>query len=274
MKNIGLNINSSKIINEKIIEDIINTINKYISGANVKVYRDCIGLESIKTNELDMLIVLGGDGTILGTSRIVAKYGVPIFGVNMGHLGFLTSVEILEIEKAIKEISRGRYNIQDRLMLKCEMNDENSCIEYNALNEIVISRGTLSRVLSYEIYIDDEFYTSFKSDGVIISTPTGSTAYALSAGGPIIYPTLDVISLIPICPHSMQSRSIIIDSNSKIDVVINKREENVFLTLDGQQAVELRRFKKVTVKKYDFKCKLMSLDKENHFEVLRKKIFQ
>lgn len=273
MKNIGLNINSSKIINEEIIIHIIDTINKYISGANIKVYRDCIGLEAIKTNELDMLIVLGGDGTILGTSRIVSKFNVPIFGINMGHLGFLTSIEILELEKAIKEISKGRYNIQDRLMLKCEMNDENCCIEYNALNEIVISRGILSRVLSYEIYIDDKFYTSFKSDGVIISTPTGSTAYALSAGGPIIYPTLDVISIIPICPHSMQSRSMIVDSNSKIDIVLDKEKENVFLTLDGQQAVELRKSPKVTVKKYEFKCKLMSLNKYNHFEVLRKKIF-
>lgn len=273
MKKIGLNINSSKFIGEKVIEEIINRITQYIKGVEVKVYRDSIGLEKIKFEELDMIVVLGGDGTILRTARTIAGFEVPILGINMGRLGFLTAAEILELEKAIESISKGKYIVENRMMLECEVNNEGNIKTYNSLNDIVISKGTLSRILNYEIYIDNKFYTSFNSDGVIISTPTGSTAYALSAGGPIVYPTLDVISLIPICPHSMQMRSIILESNSEISIIINSKNERVFLTVDGQEAIDLEKCKKVIVKKYDFKCKLVRINGYNYFEVLRKKIF-
>jgi len=273
MKNIGLNINSSKFIDENIIENIINKITQSIKGVEVKIYRDSIDLDRIKSKELDMIIVLGGDGTILRTARTVARFEVPILGINMGHLGFLTAVEILEIEKAIENIGKGSYTIEDRMMLQCEINIDGNTKLYNSLNDIVVSKGTLSRILNYEIYINDKFYTSFNSDGVIISTPTGSTAYALSAGGPIVYPTLDVISLIPICPHSMHMRSIILESSSKISIIVNSKNEQVFLTIDGQEAIDLEKCRRIEVKKYSFKCKLVRINGYNYFEVLRKKIF-
>lgn len=273
MKSIGVNINTSKSIDNEAIDRIISIIKRYIQDAEVKVYRDSIGLQNINFDDLDMIIVLGGDGTILRTARAIAKFQVPILGINMGHLGFLTAVEILEIERAIKSISQGEYTIEDRMMLQCEMENKSSLNVYNCLNDIVISKGALARMLNYEIYIDNKFYTSFKSDGIIISTPTGSTAYALSAGGPIIYPTLNVISIIPICPHSMQVRSIILHENSEISVIINNKNERVYLTLDGQEAMDLEQCNKVIVKKYDFKCRLIQISGYNYFEVLRKKLF-
>ncbi|MFU0823815.1 NAD(+)/NADH kinase [Clostridium sp.] len=273
MKNIGLNINSSKFIDAKIIDHIINKITQFIKDAEIKIYRDSIDLDKIKSRELDMIIVLGGDGTILRTARSIAKFEVPILGINMGHLGFLTAVEILEIEKAIENIGNGNYTVEDRMMLQCEISNKGNIKTYNSLNDIVVSKGTLSRILNYEIYIDDKFYTSFNSDGVIISTPTGSTAYALSAGGPIVYPTLDVISLIPICPHSMQTRSIILESSSEISIIVNSKNEQVFLTIDGQESIDLEKSRKIRVKKYNFKCKLIRINGYNYFEVLRKKIF-
>ncbi|KEI14983.1 inorganic polyphosphate kinase [Clostridium novyi B str. ATCC 27606] len=273
MKNIGLNINSSKFIDESVIGSIINKINKYILDAKVTIYKDSRGLDSESTYNLDIIIVLGGDGTILRTARAVSKYGTPIFGINMGHLGFLTEVEISDFEEAIKKLSLQDYIIEDRMMLECNVNNENKNAKYISLNDIVISRGTLSRILNYEIFIDDKLYTSFNSDGVIISTPTGSTGYALSAGGPIIYPTLEVMSVIPICPHSMKNRSIMIESDSKIDIKINHKRESVFLTLDGQEAIELDKCEEIIIKKCSFKCKLIRIHGYDYFEVLRKKIF-
>lgn len=273
MKNIGVNINSSKFIDGKVVDEIVLKVNKYIKGANVRIFKDTVGLNNISSSELDMLIVLGGDGTMLRTARVIAKLGIPILGINMGNLGFLTGAEVLDFERAIKSLSQGEYSIEERMMLEGAIIEENSCKKLHCLNDVVISRGTLSRILNYEVYIDNVLYTCFNSDGLIISTPTGSTAYALSAGGPLLYPTLDVISLTPICPHSMHSRSIIIEGNSEILIKVDKRNESVYLTLDGQEALNLQVAEEVLIKKYSYKCKLIKINGYNYFEVLRKKIF-
>jgi NAD+ kinase len=273
MKNIGVNINSTKFIDDKVIDEIILIVNKHIKGANIKIFKDTIGLNDISSSELDILMVLGGDGTMLRAARTIAKFGVPILGINMGHLGFLTGAETSDIERVIQSLSEGKYNIEDRMMIEGQIIGDEDSKELHSLNDIVISRGTLSRISNYEVYIDNVFYTSFNSDGLIISTPTGSTAYALSAGGPLLYPTLDVISLTPICPHSMHSRSIIIEGNSEVFIKIDKKNSSVFLTLDGQETVNLQDSEAVLIKKYDYKCKLIKINGYNYFEVLRKKIF-
>ena len=273
MKNIGVNINSSKFIEDKVIDEIVLKVNKYINGANIRIFKDTIGLDNLNSQELDLLIVLGGDGTMLRAARVIAKLGVPILGINMGHLGFLTGAEISDFERAIKSLSEGNYSIEERMMLEGSIIEENSCKKLHCLNDIVISRGTLSRIVNYEVYIDNVLYTCFNSDGLIISTPTGSTAYALSAGGPLLYPTLDVISLTPICPHSMHSRSIILEGNSEILIKVDRKNESVYLTLDGQEAENLQTSEKILIKKYNYKCKLIKINGKNYFEVLRKKIF-
>lgn len=273
MKNIGININSSKFINNKVIDDIIFKINKYIKEANIKIFKDSIGLNEITSSKLDILIVLGGDGTMLRAARTIAKFGVPILGINMGHLGFLTGSEVSDIESVLQSLSEGKYNIEERIMLEGKITGNNDSNNLCCLNDIVISRGTLSRILNYDVYVDNALYTSFNSDGLIISTPTGSTAYALSAGGPLLYPTLDVISLTPICPHSMNSRSIIIDGKSEVFIKIDKKNASVYLTLDGQESINLQDSQAILIKKYDYKCKLIKINGYNYFDVLRRKLF-
>lgn len=273
MKNIALNINSSKFIDEGVIESIRNKIQKYFKDSNIVVYKDSRGLDSENTRKIDMVVVLGGDGTILRAARSVSKFQVPILGVNMGHLGFLTAVEVSELEEAIKKLSLKKYRIEDRMMLRCEIKDRDQTKVYNSLNDVVISRRPLARILNSTIYIDNELYTTFNSDGIIVSTPTGSTGYALSAGGPIIYPTLEAISLTPICPHSMQNRSIMIESKSEICINVDDKNENLFLTLDGQKGIEIDGFRKITIRKSEFKCKLIRINGYNYFDVLREKIF-
>lgn len=271
MNKIGININTSKDISRKILDFIKQCIHNEDNNIIVTVFKNSCGLQNIKPDDLDVVIVLGGDGTILSTARALCKYDIPILGVNTGHLGFLTEVEMNEVSFAINSLLKGEYYVENRIMLKCNLSNtlEKS---YYALNDVVISKGMLSRILTYEILIDEKHYMEFTADGVIISTPTGSTAYSLSAGGPIIYPTLKIISITPICPHSLGFRTIVIDSNSNISIIIKKKYESVFLTLDGQESLELSDIDKVNVSNSEFQCKLIKLNNYDYFDILRKKI--
>jgi NAD+ kinase len=272
MKNIGININTTKDKDGKIIKYIKDTIIEYMGETNIFIFKDSIGLENTKHKDLDIIIALGGDGTILRTSRNLNNASIPILGVNIGNLGFLSSVELLEFGNAIKSISEGNYYVEDRMMLNCTLPYRGGNEVYTALNEIVVSKGTLARIVKYEIYIDNKFYTAFTGDGLIISTPTGSTAYSLSAGGPIIYPNLDVIALTPICPLSLSMRTIVLDCKSEISISIKGEHESIFLTLDGQRAIKLNNYEKMVVSVSNKKCRLVKLNDYNYFDILRKKI--
>jgi NAD+ kinase len=272
MKNIGININTTKDKDGKIIKYIKDTIIEYMGETNIFIFKDSIGLENTKHKDLDIIIALGGDGTILRTSRNLNNASIPILGVNIGNLGFLSSVELLEFGNAIKSISEGNYYVEDRMMLNCTLPYRGGNEVYTALNEIVVSKGTLARIVKYEIYIDNKFYTAFTGDGLIISTPTGSTAYSLSAGGPIIYPNLDVIALTPICPLSLSMRTIVLDCKSAISISIKGEHESIFLTLDGQRAIKLNNYEKMVVSVSNKKCRLVKLNDYNYFDILRKKI--
>lgn len=272
MKNIGININTTKDKEGKIIKHIRNIISKYIDDTNIFIFKDSIGLENIKYNDLDIIIALGGDGTILRTSRNLYNSNIPILGVNIGNLGFLSSVELLEFENAMKRFIEDDYYIEDRMMLKCKLPYRGDLEAYIALNDMVVSKGTLARIVKYELHIDNKFYTDFTGDGLIISTPTGSTAYSLSAGGPIIYPNLDVIAVTPICPLSLSMRTIVLDSKSEISISIKSEHESIFLTLDGQRAIKLNNYEKILVCVSDKKCRLVKFNDYNYFDILRKKI--
>lgn len=272
MKKIGININTSKDIEGKILDFIRQSVYNENENTEIVVYKDSYGLDSIRYGELDAVIVLGGDGTILGTARTLAKYEIPIMGVNIGHLGFLTEVESSDFSHAIKSIFKGNYYIENRMMLQCNFEVCGKEKMYNSLNDVVISKGTLARILRYEIKIDGKLYTSFDADGVIISTPTGSTAYSLSAGGPIIYPTLNLIEITPICPHSLGIRTIVLDCNSKVEIIIKEKYGSIFFTVDGQESIELGDCNNVYICMSPFKCKLIKLNDYNYFELLRKKI--
>jgi NAD+ kinase len=272
MKNIGINVNTSKEDYENILNYIRNNIYNIDSAVKIVVFKDTLGLENIKDKKLDAMIVLGGDGTILSTARAISKFQVPILGINIGHLGFLAQVEISHSLPALQALLRDEYEIEERALLQCTYEENGTEKLLPALNDIVLSKGTLARIVKYNIYIDNKFYTTFVADGVIISTATGSTAYSLSAGGPIMYPTLSLFSITPICPHSVGMRTLIIDSKSKVKVQVVRSYESVFLTLDGQEFMEMGDNNFITVSSYPHKCKLIRFNDYDYFDVLRKKI--
>lgn len=272
MKKIGININTNKDKSGKILDYLIKTMYNEDKEVQISIFRDSEGLKGSGISELDAVIVLGGDGTILNTARLLCRYDIPILGINTGHLGFLTEVETNNICYAVKSLFSGEYIVENRIMLKCSLNTANQEKEYYALNDVVISKGILARILNYDIVIDDKTYMEFTADGVIVSTPTGSTAYSLSAGGPIIYPTLSLLSITPICPHSLGFRTLVIDKKSSICIEINKNCESVFLTLDGQESVELKNIPRVYVSASPFACRLVKLKNYNYFDILREKI--
>ncbi|WP_061994824.1 NAD(+)/NADH kinase [Clostridium sp. ATCC 25772] len=272
MKNIGININSKKDSKGTIIIEVEKIVKKYFKQCNIYKFYDSLNLDSEKGGKLDFLIALGGDGTILRAARAVEKFETPILAVNIGHLGFLTSIELSRLESGIKRIKSNEYTINKRMMIKCSLPERNEKYYYSALNEIVISKGSFSRVINYDIYIDGSFYINYKADGLIISTPTGSTAYALSAGGPIIYPTLEVIGVTPICPISIGSKTIILDSNNKISITINSQDCGSYLCIDGQSVIELKDKEEIHIEKMARKCNLINFDDYNYFDLLRTKI--
>lgn len=272
MKNIGINVNSTKDANGSILSSIKEIVKKHMPDSNIKSYKDSIGLDEENTKELDIVIVLGGDGTILRTARILAKYEIPIIGVNIGHLGFLAGVECSEFEWAVQRLKDGAFTLEERMMLKCTLKNSKGIFVYNSLNDIVISKGALSRIVRYDITVDNNFYNCFSADGVIISTPTGSTAYSYSAGGPIIYPNLSVIEITPICPHSTGIRTLVLDSKSEVGIKIKQTNESIFLTVDGQESIQLDNFYSLTIGLSEWKCKIVRLGNYNYFDVLREKI--
>ena len=222
--------------------------------------------------ELDCAIVIGGDGSLIEVARLV-KSEIPILGINMGTLGYLTEVEISDLDEAIGKILDGNYHIESRMMLEGSFEKADSDI---ALNDIVVSRKGDLRVIHFNIYVDGAFLNSYEADGMIVSTPTGSTAYNLSAGGPIVEPTASMIVLTPICSHALNTSSIVLPAEDEIVIEIgegrNGREEEVFVTFDGADVVELRTGDKVTITKSQHETKLMKLSKVSFLEILRRKM--
>jgi len=272
MNNIGICINTSKDADGSILESVLGNIYEEDRDIKVKIFGNSESLENEDTAQLDALIVLGGDGTMLGAARKIARYNVPILGINIGHLGFLTECDSSEAAVSIRKLLRQEFQIEERTMLSCSFESQGETKNYNALNEVVLSKGTLVKIIKYDVFVDNEFYGTFVSDGVLVSTATGSTAYNLSCGGPFVHPTLDSLILSPICPHSMNMRSMLLGNEVRIDVDLNKNSENVFMTLDGQEWMELDMVKKVSIMASPDNCKLIRLDGSNYFEVLRRKI--
>jgi len=222
---------------------------------------------------VDVVLVLGGDGTMLNVSRLVAEKGIPILGINLGSLGFITEVPRDEIFDVVDKMLSGGCAIEERLMLSAAILRNGERIsEYTVLNDVVINKGALARIIDLETNINSSYITTFKADGLIISTPTGSTAYSLSAGGPILYPTLGSIVLTPICSHTLTNRPIVLPDDFKIEIIIKSLSEDVFLTLDGQVGFSLRIGDVIEVNKADYKVKLLVPAKRDYFKVLRTKL--
>lgn len=221
------------------------------------------------------VIVFGGDGTLLNMSRIPGAVNVPILAVNLGSLGFLTEVTLDELYPALTEILAGNFQLDERMMLQAMLRDKSDAevkAQSVALNDAVISNGPFSRIISLETYIDDEYVATYNADGLIIATPSGSTAYSLSAGGPIMHPGLGAFVLTPICPHTLTLRPLIVSSESCISVVIRSTHSNITLTVDGQEDFGLNPDCVVEIKRAAETVKLIRSRKRSYYEVLKTKL--
>lgn len=220
----------------------------------------------------DLLIVLGGDGTLLSMARAVGDLGVPIMGVNLGGLGFLTATTLDEMLPSLHAVLEGRMVVEERLMLVARVIRNGAALfEHMALNDIVITKSAMSRIINLAVSVEGEYATAYRADGLIISTPTGSTAYSLSAGGPIVFPSVDAIVLTPICSHTLTNRPIVLPASHRIEVTVQSDQE-IMLTVDGQVGVGLRERDVVEVVKAAAHIRLVRFLQKDFFSVLRTKL--
>jgi NAD+ kinase len=224
-------------------------------------------------DEADLIVVLGGDGTLLSVSRHVNREDVPILGVNLGSLGFLTEVSVEEFRSMLHRTLIGDYDVTRRIMLDVEvMRDRERVFMLTILNDAVITKDALARIIDIATYVNDEYLTMIRGDGLIVSTPTGSTGYSLAAGGPLIYPSLKDIVVTPICPHMLTNRPIILPEFVAIKAVLQSKDERVVLTLDGQIGFPLEYGDEVIVKKSSRTISLIKSSLKGYFEILRTKL--
>jgi NAD+ kinase len=222
--------------------------------------------------QVDALIVLGGDGTLLSMARAVGDLGVPILGVNLGGLGFLTATTLEEMLPALEALLAGGMAVEERMMLAVRVvRGGQPTGDYIALNDVVITKSAMSRIIDLAVSVDGRHATAYRADGLIISTPTGSTAYNLSAGGPILFPIMDAVVLTPIAPHTLSNRPIVLPGAQRIDVTLRVDQE-VMLTMDGQVGVPLRERDVVEVQKARARIRLMRFEQKDFFSVLRTKL--
>jgi NAD+ kinase len=223
--------------------------------------------------KIDSMIVFGGDGTLLSAARLVGERNIPLLGVNLGGLGFITELARDEIQSGIiNKILSDKCRYEERIMLFTNVfRKGRKIIRHTALNDIVINKSALARMVELDVYVNNHYATAFKADGLIVSTPTGSTAHSLSAGGPILYPTLESFVMTPICPHSLTNRAIVLQDKSVLEVRI-KSGKDVYLTLDGQEGFPLKIKDTVMIKKANFKTKFLTLHGKDYFQILRKKL--
>jgi len=222
--------------------------------------------------QADALVVFGGDGTMLWVARLVEGHRCPILGVNLGSLGFMTETTVDRLYLNLKALVEGSYSIDERCMIQAEVVRNSRILEtHHALNDVVINKAALARVISVDAYFDKSFIANFVADGMIVSTPTGSTAYSLSAGGPIVFPSLESILITPICPHTLTNRPLIIPPNHKIRFVLRSGED-VMLTIDGQVGVKFEEGDEVVCTRSPFKIHLIKPGGKSFFDVLREKL--
>jgi len=245
-----------------------------MSDANGLVYPNLsIVPEEEMMAEADLVVVLGGDGTLIHAAHLLNGKAVPVLGVNFGTLGFLTEIALSDVEEAIDLVLKDEYSVSSRKMLDVKLERGGEVVLQGAvLNDAVINKGALARILRMDAFTDDGIMTSYRGDGLIISTPTGATAYNMAAGGPVLFPTLSALILTPICPHTFANRSVVLPDNLKVTIVLTEANGKVFLTLDGQEGVEMRRDDKLIVEVAPITVDLIKSPKFDFFHILRHKL--
>jgi len=279
MKRIGIIVKPSRPEPLEIVRDLVpwlrerqvevvleKSASSAAEGVETRSYEDM-------PDSADMMIVIGGDGTMLGAARLVCKHDIPLLGINLGGLGFITEVYRNELYGALESILNGECPEEKRMMLKCaHMRDGQTLGTYTALNDIVINNGPLGTIIDLETSVDGLHVAMFKADGLILASPTGSTAYSMSAGGPIIYPTLECITLTPICPHTLTNRPIVLPADVKIKIVLRSKSEGSILTNDGVVSDAMKRGDEILVEKSRHYTRFLIPCGRDHFHVLRTKL--
>lgn len=257
---------------------------KWLEAKGVRVFYDeetadslpspCKPLSRQKIAEqAEVLLVLGGDGTLLAAARVAAARGIPILPINLGGLGFLTSFTLDELYPALEQTLAGRSSMSDRVMLHVALERSGAVVErQEVLNDAVVNKSAMARMIELELSIDKAFVCRYRADGLVVSTPTGSTAYSLSAGGPIVHPSVEAIIITPICPHTLTDRPVVVRDSSCIDVRLAEDVESVFLTLDGQKGIPMQVDDRVRITRSQQCLRLIQPPQKSYFEILRNKL--
>lgn len=224
--------------------------------------------------DVEFIVVMGGDGTILSVARHFGERGVPLFGVNLGGLGFLTEISLDELYPSMADhVLTGKFEVEERMMLTVTLFRHGQvALQEKVLNDAVINKGALARIAEMTTWIDGEYLTVYRADGLIVATPTGSTAYNLSAGGPIVYPTLRHLLLLPICSHTLSTRPIILPDTVTVAVTLDEKVQDVYLTLDGQVGQAMEPGDRVEIRRAPYYLRLVKSPHRTHFEILRTKL--
>ncbi|MEJ2672850.1 MAG: NAD(+)/NADH kinase [Deltaproteobacteria bacterium] len=225
-------------------------------------------------DDVEFIVVMGGDGTILSAARHYGGRGVPLFGVNLGGLGFLTEISLDELYPAMSEhVLTGKFEVEKRLLFTTTLIRQGQVVrQENVLNDAVINKGALARIAEMTTWIDGEYLTVYRADGLIVATPTGSTAYNLSAGGPIVYPTLNHLIILPICSHTLSNRPIILPDTVTVAVTLDEKAQDVYLTLDGQVGQTMEPGDRLEIRRAPNRLKLVKSPYHSHYEILRTKL--
>lgn len=240
---------------------------EYDNGGDIHITKE-------KLSSSKAAIVIGGDGTLLWTSVAAAECKTPVLGINLGNLGYLADIELSELKEGLEAFTQGNYTIEERFMIeaKCKSKD-GTVTKLPALNDIVISRASYTRMIALDVLVDSHFLSSYVGDGIVISTPTGSTAYSLSAGGPVAHPGLDVSIITPVCSHTLGSKPVIVPGKSEITVRFHETfDDQSMLTADGQRAIRIVDGDTITVSASNLKTRLIKVSKRNFCEILHKKL--
>ncbi len=250
------------------VEDLLDETAGELAGDGIQT-SDRVDLPA----QVDLLIALGGDGTLLSVARFAAEAGTPVLGINYGNLGFLTLTPREEIYEVLEQVFAGQFTSSSRMMLRASIERaDGSVVTWDVLNDAVVNKTSLARIIEYEVAVDDEFVSRYRADGLIVATPTGSTAYSLSAGGPLIMPEMDAVVVCPISPHSLANRSLVLPADAQIEVKLITSDQDIVLTLDGQEGATFDHREVARIERCPHRFELLSAGERAHFEVLRTKL--
>jgi NAD+ kinase len=266
-----MNVRNVIIVTKPKQADVARVAAELVSWFGQKGIHASIAPEAVTA--ADLAVVVGGDGTLLAATRLLAERQVPIVAINHGGLGFLTEVTLEEMYPALTQVLAGQFVTEHRMMMDvCVSRDNGNLADHRALNDVVINKGTLSRMIEIETRVDGQYVSRFRADGLIVATPTGSTAYNLSAGGPIIFPTMSAMVMTPICSHTLTNRPIVLSESVTIDIMLRSAQDDMYVTVDGQVGQRLESGDHLTVSKSKTGVTLVAPSGKNYFDVLRGKL--